>query len=107
MPRSVIFVITAFDDIHIGKLPSHQVHAVIRKPFDVPQLVTMVCEVALMWHAETTTIVAELLLPLRSVSDENAPEDATQMIILRRDSSAPCAWSPASPESTHACSRCG
>jgi len=75
VPRSVIFVITAFDDIHVGKLPSHQVHAVIRKPFDVRQLVTMVREVALMWHAQTT-IVAELLLPLPSASDENAPEDA-------------------------------
>jgi two-component system OmpR family response regulator len=47
--RSVIFVITAFDDSVIGKLRADQVHAIIRKPFDVPQLVTMVREVAMNW----------------------------------------------------------
>jgi two-component system, OmpR family, alkaline phosphatase synthesis response regulator PhoP len=48
--RSVIFVITASDDTMVGKLAPSRVHAIIRKPFDVPQLVAMVREVALTWR---------------------------------------------------------
>jgi DNA-binding response OmpR family regulator len=51
-PRSVIIVITAFDDTHLGSLEASQVHAIIRKPFDVPQLVTIVREVASLWIKE-------------------------------------------------------
>lgn len=57
--RSVVFVITAFDDAQLRKLHPHHVHAVIRKPFDVPQLITMVHEVALMWQAQTQTQTAQ------------------------------------------------
>jgi two-component system OmpR family response regulator len=53
-PRSVIIVITAFDDAKIAKLNAHQVHAVIRKPFDMPQLVSVVRDVALMWASQTS-----------------------------------------------------
>src|SRR5688572_14429936 len=44
-PRSVIFIVTAFDDARVAKLQPTQVHALIRKPFDVSQLVTMIREV--------------------------------------------------------------
>jgi CheY-like chemotaxis protein len=50
--RSVVFVLTAFDDAFVGKLPAARVHGIVRKPFDVPQLVSMVREVALTWNAQ-------------------------------------------------------
>jgi DNA-binding response OmpR family regulator len=43
--RTVIFLMTAFDDVIIRRLPRTLIHGIIRKPFDVPQLVTMVREV--------------------------------------------------------------
>jgi len=46
-PATSIIVITAFDDVVIGQLPPSHVHAIVRKPFDVPQLVAMIREVAL------------------------------------------------------------
>ena len=61
--RSVIFVITAFDDTHVAGLDATQVHAIVHKPFDVPQLVTMVREVAALWIAETK--VPHVMEPLR------------------------------------------
>ncbi|MEA2165666.1 MAG: two-component system, OmpR family, response regulator CpxR [Thermoanaerobaculia bacterium] len=45
--RTVIFVMTAGDDTAIRRLPANLVHGFVRKPFDVPQLVSMVREVAL------------------------------------------------------------
>ena len=73
--RSVVFVVTAFDDTMVGKLRADQVHAIIRKPFDVPQLVSMVREVALTWSEHAARVVEkpaeaftaatpDLLLPL-------------------------------------------
>lgn len=50
--RSVIFVVTAFDDRLIGNLRSPKVHAIVKKPFDVQQLVATVREVALVWTSE-------------------------------------------------------
>lgn len=47
--RSVVFVVTAFDESMMGRLSAKDVHAIVRKPFDVPQLVTMVREVAMLW----------------------------------------------------------
>jgi DNA-binding response OmpR family regulator len=44
---SVIFVMTAGDDTFLRHLSSNLVHGIVRKPFDVPQLVAMVREVAL------------------------------------------------------------
>jgi len=76
-PRSVIFVVTAFDDAQIGKLQSHQVHAVIRKPFDVPQLITMVREVALMWQTHTQSTAAHAVLTQPSAANDPAAEEPT------------------------------
>ena len=46
-PRAatVIIVLTAFDDAMIRKLPADQVHAIVRKPFDVPQLAAVIHEI--------------------------------------------------------------
>src|SRR5258706_12394016 len=52
-PRSVILVFTAFDDLKVATLQAEHVHAVIRKPFDMMQLVAIIREVALMWQAQT------------------------------------------------------
>jgi DNA-binding response OmpR family regulator len=57
--RSVVFVITAFDEAKIARLSAKDVHAVIRKPFDVPQLVTMIREVALLWASQTAADSAD------------------------------------------------
>src|SRR4051812_34128953 len=45
--RSVIFVMTASDDVALRHLRADLVHGIVRKPFDIPQLVAMVREVAL------------------------------------------------------------
>jgi DNA-binding response OmpR family regulator len=45
--RTVVFVMTAFDDVTIRHIAPNLVHGIVRKPFDVPQLVAMVREVAL------------------------------------------------------------
>jgi DNA-binding response OmpR family regulator len=45
--RTVIFVMTAFDDAMVRHLAPNLVHGIVRKPFDVPQLVAMVREVGL------------------------------------------------------------
>ena len=65
--RSVVFVITAFDEPQFGKLKATRVHAVIRKPFDVPQLVTMIREVALLWRVQTESANADADSPQASV----------------------------------------
>lgn len=44
--RTVIFVMTAFDDVMIRHIAPNLVHGIVRKPFDIPQLVAMVREVA-------------------------------------------------------------
>ena len=55
--RSVVFVVTAFDDAQVAKLPAARVHAIVRKPFDVPQLVAMIRDVVAMRHADTASAV--------------------------------------------------
>lgn len=63
--RSVIFVVTAFDESMVGRLSARDVHAIVRKPFDVPQLVSMVREVAMLWNEHVGEgTPAELLPPL-------------------------------------------
>jgi DNA-binding response OmpR family regulator len=57
--RTVIFVMTAFDDVMVRHLAPNLVHAIVRKPFDVPQLVSMVREVALTRIPRTLESVAE------------------------------------------------
>jgi DNA-binding response OmpR family regulator len=76
-PRSVIFVVTAFDDAQVAKLPASSVHAIIRKPFDVTQLVTMIREVAAMWHAQTTSAALEPLTPTLDADDHTSPAEPT------------------------------
>jgi two-component system response regulator ResD len=44
--RPVIFVVTAFDDLVVERIPAHSAHAIIRKPFDVLRLVMTIREVA-------------------------------------------------------------
>jgi len=43
--RSVVLVMTAFDDAGVARMLPQPVHAIIRKPFDVPQLVAIVAEI--------------------------------------------------------------
>jgi CheY-like chemotaxis protein len=43
--NTVILVLTAFDEAMIGRLPSDRVHAIVRKPFDVPQLASVIHEI--------------------------------------------------------------
>lgn len=45
--RTVIFVMTAFDDVMVRHVAPNLVHGIVRKPFDIGQLVAMVREVAL------------------------------------------------------------
>jgi DNA-binding response OmpR family regulator len=42
----VIFVVTAFDDLVFERIPAHQAHAIIRKPFDALRLANTVRDVA-------------------------------------------------------------
>lgn len=73
--RSVVVVITAFDDALIGRLRADQVHAIVRKPFDVPQLISMVREVAFTWRAHAarrTDRAADVML---RVPDRASPAD--------------------------------
>lgn len=69
--RSVIFVVTAFDDQVIGTLAADQVHAVIRKPFDLEQIVMLIRESALAWidaTAESEMALEPLDVPRESSS---------------------------------------
>jgi DNA-binding response OmpR family regulator len=45
--RTVIFVMTAFDDVMVRNIAPNLVHGILKKPFDIPQLVAMVREVGL------------------------------------------------------------
>ena len=75
--RSVIIVVSAFDDTMTGRLRASDVHAIIRKPFDMPRLVTMVSEVALGWRNETSRMSrGTAVAPL--VDDALPPEPATR-----------------------------
>jgi DNA-binding NarL/FixJ family response regulator len=51
--RTVIFVMTAGDDTALRHIPANVVQGIVRKPFDVPQLVAMVREVTLARCEET------------------------------------------------------
>jgi DNA-binding response OmpR family regulator len=48
---TVIFVVTAFDDLVVERILAERVHAIVRKPFDVLRLVTTIREVALAIQA--------------------------------------------------------
>jgi DNA-binding response OmpR family regulator len=72
--RSVIFVVTAFDDVRVAKLEAGHVHAIVRKPFDVTQLVTMIREVAMLWQTQATASV-ERLQPEVAADDDVLPAE--------------------------------
>jgi DNA-binding response OmpR family regulator len=57
--RTVIFVMTAFDDVMVRHVAPNLVHAIVRKPFDVPQLVAMVREVGLTRAPQTPESTVE------------------------------------------------
>jgi two-component system alkaline phosphatase synthesis response regulator PhoP len=76
-PRSVIFVVTAFDDAQVAKLEAGHVHAIIRKPFDVTQLVTMIREVTAMWHAHTEPPAVEPVPAHLPMADGVLPVEPT------------------------------
>jgi DNA-binding response OmpR family regulator len=42
--RTVVFIMTAGDDSAVRRLPPNLVHGLVRKPFDVPQLVAIIRE---------------------------------------------------------------
>lgn len=52
--RSVVIVLTAFDDVALKRFDTGHAHAIVRKPFDVNILVEMVEEVALGYTAQTS-----------------------------------------------------
>lgn len=54
LPRPMIFVISAFDDLTLGRLDARVVHGILRKPFDLERLVELVRECALHWQAATS-----------------------------------------------------
>jgi two-component system response regulator ResD len=79
MPRAfrpIVIVVTAFDDLVVERIPADRVHAIIRKPFDVLRLVTIIREVALAAHvalepaakpapvAEPEAVVLPAVMPL-------------------------------------------
>lgn len=68
--RSVVIVITAFDDRIITRLIDPRVHAVLRKPFDITELVGLVREVSKIWMACTSSAPAS---PLPATA-EDAPK---------------------------------
>jgi DNA-binding response OmpR family regulator len=45
--RTVVIIMTAYDDLTVRRMRPNLVHGIVHKPFDVPQLVAMVREVAL------------------------------------------------------------
>lgn len=47
--RPLVIVVSAFDDSLLAKVGSHDVHAIIRKPFDVPWLIDLVRDLAVAW----------------------------------------------------------
>jgi len=73
LPQTSIIVITAFDDLVLSKLPPAHVHAIVRKPFDVPQLVTMIREVSL---ASTTRGVGQAPPPVHLHVDGSGQQPA-------------------------------
>lgn len=73
--RTVVFVMTAFDDVTIRHIAPNLVHGIVRKPFDVPQLVAMVREVALtrMHVEQPKTAVAQLPLDAADALQSDEP----------------------------------
>jgi DNA-binding response OmpR family regulator len=64
----VIIVLTAFDESMIGRLPADKVHAIVHKPFDVPQLAAVIREIV-----QTSTKLEEKSLPHDLAEGESLP----------------------------------
>ena len=73
----MIVVVTAFDDAKVARLPAQHVHALIRKPFDVSQLVTMIREVVAMWQAQTSAGAPSPAPPGPEVGDDLSQPERT------------------------------
>jgi two-component system response regulator ResD len=71
--RTVIFVMTAFDDTMVRHVAPNLVHGIVRKPFDVPQLVAMVREVALTRMPEATATERDTKADVVEAVDEAQP----------------------------------
>lgn len=71
--RTVIFVMTAFDDAMVRHVAPNLVHGIVRKPFDVPQLVAMVREVALTRMPEATATECNTKVDVVEAGDEAQP----------------------------------
>ena len=57
--RTIIIVVSAFDDALLAKLSPFDVHAVVRKPFDIPSLVALVLDLAVAWSAHQRVAAPE------------------------------------------------
>jgi len=73
--RSVIVVTTASDEFLLAALPPSEVHAGIRKPFDVTSLVAMIREVVLVFTTHETN---EPRPEARPIGDDTASRRAAK-----------------------------
>lgn len=71
--RTVVFVMTAFDDAMVRHVAPNLVHGIVRKPFDVPQLVAMVREVALTRMPDATASERDTNVDVLEAGDEVQP----------------------------------
>jgi DNA-binding response OmpR family regulator len=71
--RTVVFVMTAFDDVTVRHIAPNLVHGLVRKPFDVPQLVAMVREVVLTRAQAPASTAAEMPLPAENALPAGEP----------------------------------
>lgn len=70
--RTVVFVMTAFDDVTVRHIAPNLVHGIIRKPFDVPHLVAMVREVASTRIERTPEAHVDVDVPVISDDGQSA-----------------------------------
>jgi DNA-binding response OmpR family regulator len=70
--RTVVFVMTAFDDVMVRHIAPNLVHGIVRKPFDVPQLVAMVREVAMTRMPQTPETERDTTV-IEAAGDEAPP----------------------------------
>lgn len=75
-PRSVVIVLTAFDDAKIAIVNANQVHAVIRKPFDVTVLLEMIGELVDLWRAHAGGRASDPAEPQGVAPADLAPPDS-------------------------------
>ena len=75
--RTVIFIMTAGDDAAVRRLPANLVHGIVRKPFDVPQLVAMVREVALTRVASGPRGEADVVVDVPAADEDTQSAEPT------------------------------